>query len=53
MHDKINKMSSYYPFPAVNLVAVVENIGSRRPFFGLPQATLTKKDLCVYFSLIY
>jgi hypothetical protein len=40
-------MSSYYPFPAVNLVAVVENIESRRPFFCLPQATLTKKELFV------
>ena len=48
MHDKINKISSYYPFPAVNLVAVVENIESRRPFFCLPQATLTKKEL--FFS---
>jgi hypothetical protein len=38
----------YYPFPAVNLVAVVENIESRRPFFCLPQATLTKKEL--FFS---
>jgi hypothetical protein len=32
----------------VNLVAVVENIESRRPFFCLPQATLTKKEL--FFS---